>query len=216
MKRTPLPPATPSYFRAGEPLFAIALRPFTLDEQGAIAIGLGDALAAVHQVPLRMRVLAPVGFYHGGPIGVWDISSVGITFAKPARLHAVTTLGETSGLEIASIRAQIGNQPCTSSALSVAAKRLNNRWPAATLAWAGRAATVAPTVVTTKIAGKDKHERLTAESVDLNGDRIPDFVTWTGAAPAVIEAGDVPWKTVFANVEGRWVLLALAQGTDCT
>ena len=217
VKRTRRPTITTSLFRADEPLFVVALRPFGLDEQGEVAIGLADALSAVHRVPFRVRMLEPVGYYHGGPIGVWDISSVGMRFDKPVTLHAVTARGGTTGLEVSSMRGPIGNQPCGGSALSVAGKRVNSQWAAAILAWAGKSWASAPTVTTTQIGGKTKYERLTVESVDLNGDKVGDFLAWTGFAPAVVEEGGaIPWKAVFANVEGTWVLVALAQGSDCT
>ena len=216
MKRTPLPQISPSFFRAGEPLFVVALGPFGLAEQGGIAIGLADALSAVHQMPLTMRVLAPVDFYHGGPIGVWDISLVGVTFAKPVTLHGITTRGDVTGLEISSLRAQMGNQPCTGSAMSVVSKRVNSRWLAASLGWAGKPAASIPTVTTTQIAGKTQIERFTAQSFDLNADKVADFLAWTGLMAAVIEEGAIPWKAVFANVEGKWVLVAFVHGVDCT
>jgi hypothetical protein len=216
MKRTSLPQISRSFFRAGEPLLAVALRPFGLDEQGGVAIGLADALSAVHRVPLKMRVLEPVGFYHGGAIGVWDIRLVGVTFAKPVTLHGITARGDVTGLEISSMRAPIGNQPCTGSAMAVVARRVNSRWLAATFAWAGKPAASTPTVTTTQIAGKTQFERFTAESVDLNGDKVADFLGWTGLMAAVIQEGAIPWKAVFANVEGKWVLVAFIQGEDCT
>jgi hypothetical protein len=215
-KRVPLPNATPSFFHSGEPLIVVALRPFVLEQQGDIAIGLADALSAVHQVPFRVRVLRPVGFYHGGPIGVWDISLVGVTFANPVTLHAITARGETTGLTISSIRAQIGEQPCTGRVMSLVAKRANSRWPAATIGWTGKPAASTPAITTRQAGGQDKHERLTVESVDLNGDRIADFVAWTGLRPAILEEGSFRWKAVFANVEGKWVLVAFAQDEECT
>jgi hypothetical protein len=215
MKRTPLPAVTSSFFRADEPLFAVALRPFGLDEQGPLAIGLADALSAVHRVPFRMRVLAPAGYYYGGPIGIWDISSVGMRFEKPVVLHAVAARGGTTGLEVSSVRGPIGEQPCSGPKMSVVGKRQNAQWTAASLAWAGKPAASTPAVTATQIGGNTKYERLTVESVDLNGDKIPDFVAWTGLAEAVVQA-EIPWKAVFANVEGKWLLVALAQGLDCT
>ena len=216
VKRAPRPTITTSFFRADEPLFVVALRPFSLHEQ-EVAIGLAEALSAVHQVPVRTRALEPVGYYHGGPIGVWDISSLGMRFEKPLRLQAVTARGSTTGLEVSAIRGPIGNQPCGGSGMSVVAKRLNSQWTEAILAWTGKPAASTPAVTTTQISGPTKFERLTAESVDLNGDKVADFLAWTGWAPAVVEeGGTIPWKAVFANVEGKWLLVALAQGLDCT
>jgi hypothetical protein len=216
MKRIALPKVAASFFRADEPLFALALRPFGLNEQGMTALGLADALSAVHRVPLNVRVLAPAGYYHGGPIGTWDISAVGIRFNEPVMVHAITARGEPTGLAVSSMRGPIGNQPCTGYAMSVIGKRLNSRWLAATLAWVGKAATTTPTVATTQSDGTGKYDRVTAERVDLNGDKIADFLIWTGVWRSILDEGELGWKAVFANVDGKWVLVAFAHHEECT
>ena len=61
-----------------------------------------------------------------------------------------------------------------------------------------------------------KHDSVKQETVDLDGDDVPDFLVLTGLSPATVEPGDIIWKAVFANVGGKWVRAALAQGLDCT
>jgi hypothetical protein len=57
-KRVPLPNVTPSFFHSGEPLIVVALRPFVLEQQGDIAIGLADALGGAPGAVPRARPAA--------------------------------------------------------------------------------------------------------------------------------------------------------------
>ena len=216
LKRVPLPAAKQSYFHDGDPLHVIALRPFTLREQGYEAVPLADVLSTVHHVPYRMRVRTPIAYAHSGPVGMWDIGSVSVKFDRPVMLHAVTASGDLSALAISSIVAPVGQQPCTGHAMSYTATPANVRWNAAILAWAGKPpSSGAASVASTQTPGR-KYDRFTTQVVDVNGDEIADFLLRVGLTPAIVDPGDLVWKAAFANVGGKWVLAGFAQGLDCT
>ena len=218
LKQRPLPPVQRSLFRRDEPLFVVALHPLTLTEQGGLAIPLSDALSAVHGVPLRTRTLKPAGYGHTGPIGTWDISSVGVQFDSPVTLNAVTARGESTGLSIASISAPIGDQLCVANVMSYNARSLDARWAAAIVGWVGKPAPARATV-TTATFGESKYGRVTLQQVDLNGDKIDDFLLWSGVeAPERSPSGqiDLHWRAVFANVDGQWIVAAFGRSHDCT
>ena len=110
----------------------------------------------------------------------------------------------------------LADAPLTLEAIDARMDLLENSPREAILAWAGKPPSSAAAAVTTAPVGGSKYARFTAQAVDLNGDEIEDFLLRTGLAPAVVEPGDLIWKAVFANVDGKWVLAAFAQGLDCT
>lgn len=210
LKRVQLPSVQPSFLAGDEP-FVVPLRPFTLADQ---FVELADALSAYHRTALRMRVLAPAKMGRDGVVGVWDVGSVGITFARPARLQALTIDGAPTGADVVSMRADFTTH-CGERGLSVNAKGINARWRDAAIAWIGRAPTGTASVGTRQINGKDQYEKLVIDTMDVDRDGIQDFSVWSGMEEAVAST-DTFWKAIFGNVKGAWVWLAFAQEADCT
>ena len=210
LKRAQLPSVRPSFLAADEP-FVVPLRPFTLADQ---FVELADALSAFHQTALRMRVLGPAKMGTHGVLGVWDVGSIGITFARPVRLQALTIDGAPTGADVVSMRADFTTN-CGERGLSVNAKGINARWRDAAIAWIGRTPTGTATVGTRQVNGKDQYEKLVIDTIDVDRDGTPDFSVWSGMEAAVAST-DTFWKAIFGNVNGAWVLLAFAQEADCT
>jgi hypothetical protein len=215
-KRAALPPIRPSFFPNGEPLFAVALRPFTLEGSGSIGAGLTDALSAVHGVPFGARVLRPASIAYFGTWGVWDIDTVAVTFTREVTVHGVTARGAPTGLAISSLVAPLGNQPCSGSGLRVMARPLDGRWRSAIVAWVGKPGPQADALVTTRqLGGAGKYDKVVIETVDLDRDGVPDFSLWAGVESPGQDA-EWFWRAVFGNVGGTWVLLAFNQAVECT
>lgn len=216
MKRAALPPIRPSFFPGGEPLFAVALFPFTLKRSGSAGPGLTDALSAAHGVSFRTRIVRPVSMAHSGPVGVWDIGRASATFDRAAILYGITRTGASTGLSVASLVTPLGHQPCTGEAMDLNARPLNGRWRSAIVAWVGKPAPPADALVTTRqLGGAGKRGKLVIETIDLDRDGVPDFSVWAGQEPPDVEV-ETYWKAVFGNIGGTWVLLAFHQETDCT
>ena len=214
MKRATLPRIRPSFFRSGEPLFAMALRPFTFERTGEVGARLTDALSAAHGVSFRARVAQPAGIAYFGTVGVWDISVVAVTFDNEVTVYGITGRGSPATLTIKSLVVQVGQQACTGSALGIKARPLN--WRAAVVAWVGKPAPQGKASITTRRAGgAGVYEKLVIESIDLDSDGVPDFSIWGGVMPPVVDV-ETYWKAVFGNVDGKWVQLAFNQEADCT
>ncbi len=216
LRRASLPRIRPSYFRNGEPPFAIALGRFTLEGSGEIAARLTDALSAAHGASFRTRVASPVGFAHFGAIGVWDIRALAVTFGKEVTVHGITGRGMPTALRITSLVAPVGQQPCSGSNIDMKARPVNGRWRSAIVAWVGKPAPQGKAIVTMRQAGgAGKYDKLVIETIDLDADGVADFSLWAGVMEPVVEP-DIYWKAVFGNVDGKWVLLAFNQEADCT
>ena len=212
-QHVPLPAIRASHFGPGEPAFVAALSPFTLADLGADFV---DALSAWHQVPFRAIVLQPSKpGLHGGILGSWDVGQMGVTFARPVRVHAVTAAGRLTGADVISMKVSFDTH-CGAPALEVRATALNASWRSATVGWLGKPPLRGRGSVTTRTAGgSGKYDRLVIESIDLDSDKVPDFLTLSGMEPEIASA-ETRWKLVFGNVAGAWKLLASAQEADCT
>jgi hypothetical protein len=215
MKRATLPQTRLSYFRHDEQPYAIALRPFGLDssEDG---VGLADALSAIQKIPLKVERFEPVVAGNFRPLGVWDISEADVRFGTEAIVHAVSTNGVGTGFTISSMRVSLGNQPCGNGGATIEGRPMNGSWMSAAVAWVGKAAPATKATVTTRtLGGSGRYDKLTIETIDLDGDRVPDLSIWGGVEPPVVTV-ETYWKAVFVNVGGKWLLLGFNQEADCT
>ena len=216
MKRAPLPSVRPSHFKSNEPLLVVALRPFALEDSGPMSASLTDALSAAHGVAFRTRVLHPAYRAHFGHAGVWDISTVGVTFDKEVTVHGITARGALTGLRIKSLVASLGNRACTDQGMTLKARPIDAGWRSAIVGWVGQPAPRERATVTTRQLGSaGKYGKLVIDTVDLDGDDVPEFLLWAGLAPPVVDI-ETRWKAVFVNVQGKWLLLAFNQEADCT
>jgi len=209
------PAVRSSFFKRGEPLFVIPLRPFKLVD--ADVISLVDALSAVNRQPMRLRVAAPMSFGSNGPLGAWDVGAMEARFERDALVHGVGSAGQATGYNVRSVKAPVGWQPCTSNDGSVIGTRVNANWASATVAWIGRSAPGAASLTTRESGGSRTHDKLVNELIDLDRDGVPDFSTWSGIDKSdIVDDVDRPWKAVFVNVEGTWTLAAYRAAPDCT
>jgi hypothetical protein len=168
MKQAALPQVRVSYFREREPLLAIALRPFALAWAEEFGVSLSDALSEANRVPFRTRVTAPLGYSHVGPVGIWDISAVSVTFDHEVALHGITARGEPTGLRIKSLTMPVGSQPCVGSKMGLIARPMSN-WNSAIVAWVAPSAPAGQGVVTVQqLGGSGKLDKVTIESVDID------------------------------------------------
>lgn len=215
-RRVALPPVRTSFFRDGEPLLVVPLRPLLLIHSDLIATSLVDALSVTNQVSFRTRVSSPAYAGHFGTAGAWDVGSVAATFATPVTLQGVTARGEHTKIAITAVEAKIGQHACADTWMRLISKPLDARWRNAIVGWAGKPAPPAPASVVTSVAGgKSRYERVTVETIDLDLDGQADLLTLTGIAPPAATS-ESTWKAAFANVEGRWVLVAYADVRDCS
>ena len=209
--RAPLPDVTPSFFGGSEP-FVVPLRPFTLADQ---FVSLADALSAFHRTELRMRVMGPAQMRTHGVYGVWDVGSIGITFARPVRIHGLAADGSPTGADISSMRADFTTY-CGDKALSaINARSINAGWRGAVVAWVGKAPVGVASMSTRQINGATQYDKLVIDTIDIDRDGVPDFSIWSGMQEAVAST-DTFWRAVFGNIGGEWVLLGFAQEADCT
>jgi hypothetical protein len=216
IKRAALPSIRPSYFHEGEPLYPIALRPFTVRGSGEIAVALIDALSHEHRVAFRTRRWEPAWSAHFGWAGAWDVGRVEVLFDREVTVHGITGQGAPTGFTIASLVAPLGTQACVGSRIDIKGRPVNTGWRESIVAWVGKAPPQTRAAVTTRqVNGPDKYKKLVIELVDLDGDSVPEFSLWAGLEPAVIST-ETYWKAVFANVGGTWLLLAFNQEADCT
>jgi hypothetical protein len=215
MKRAALPQIRPSFFRADEPRLAIALRPFTLGDEGRIGPGLTDILSAAHGVSFRARIARPVRFAYFGAFGVWDISEVRVTFDKEVTINGIAASGTPVSVRFSSLLTPVGNDSCSGSSFDIEPSKPGPGWRSAIVAWVGKAAPGKAAVVSRRVGGNGKYDKLVIETVDLDGDGVPDFSLWAGLEPPGIET-ETFWKAVFGNVGGKWELLAFSQEADCT
>jgi hypothetical protein len=211
-----LPAVRPSFFQRGEPLFVIALRPFKLVNENDV-ISLIDALSAVNRVALRIRVAEPMRFGQDGPLGAWDVGAVDARFDRDAVVHGVARQGQLTGYNVRSVKAPIGTQPCIVSDGSVIGTRVNPEWASAIVGWLGKPAPATATVTSRQLGGAGVHDKLVQEIIDLDRDGVPEFFTVAGIDKSeVVDDVDLPWKAVFVNVAGRWVLGSYRADPDCT
>jgi hypothetical protein len=222
LKLVPLPAIRPSYFAENERPFALPLGgPFKIADVLYSAPQLIDALSSVHHAPFRVRVLDRARF---SPIhtieavrGVWDLGRIGVTFGKEARLEAVTSSGRSVAVGVQSLTLQLGQDPCIRTLLGIRTQAIaGGRLTTATVGWVGKPAMEGKTHVRSqRHDGAGDYDKLIVEDIDLNGDAVPDFSVWAGRYEPVISAEGY-WKAVFANVGGKWTLLAYDTDDDCT
>lgn len=212
-----LPAVRTSFFRTGESLFVIALRPFKLVDEDIIAVV--DALSAVNRVPMRIHMAAePMSYGHGGsPLGAWDVRSVDARFDREALVHGVTGRGRITGYRVQAIKTPIGSQNCLDRGGSVIGTRVDADWSSSIVAWIGKPAPANATVTSRETGSTGLHNKLVTELIDLDRDGVPDFSTWAGIDKSeIVDNRDIPWKAVFVNVEGRWILGSYRSAPDCT
>jgi hypothetical protein len=215
VKLTMLPAVRPSFFKPGEPLFVVALRPFKLVDEDVIT--LVDALSAVNRLAMRVRVVEPMFFGSNGPYGAWDAGVVEARFEQDARVHGVATDGQLTGYNVRSMKAPVGLQPCASRGGSVIGTRAGPAWVSSTVGWVGQAAQEKAIVATRQSGGAGVHQKLVNETIDLDRDGVPDFATWAGIDESeIVPEVDIPWKAVFVNVGGTWTLGSYRAEPDCT
>ena len=215
LKRASLPKIRPSFFQESERPIAIALRPFTIETSGGTSAAFTDSLSALLGASFRVRTVEPAVMAHFGPVGVWDVSGVGVTFDKEITINGVTGTGARTSLALTSFAIGVGDYGCGGSGLTLGAHRASPGWTSAIVAWAGKAAPGKAAVASRRVGGNGKYDKLVIETVDLDLDGVPDFSLWAGLAPPQIET-ETFWKAVFVNVGGKWELLAFSQEADCT
>ena len=211
VKRAQLPSVRPSFFGDQEP-FVVPLRPFTLADQ---FIEFVDALSAFHGIALHMKVLGPAKMGTHGVYGVWDVGTIGVTFAKPVRIHGLAANGAATGADIASLRADFTTNCGEKGLNTINVKGIGLGWRGAMLAWVGKAPSGTANVSTRQINGATQYEKLVIDTIDVDRDGVLDFSVWSGLEEAVAST-DTFWKAVFVNAGGKWELLAFAQEADCT
>jgi hypothetical protein len=217
LRRAELPPIRASFFREGDLLYPIALRPFTVRGSGEIAVDLTDALSAFWRVPFRTRRWQPLQFTQYASVGAWDTSGVEVVFEREVAIHGVTGRGEPTGFSIVSMIAPLAFEGrCAGSTIDIKGHATTASWRSSIVAWVGKPAPQGgAAVVVRHVPGANKYKTRVIESVDLNQDGIADFSLWAGLEPEVATT-ETYWKAVFANVEGKWLLLAFNQEPDCT
>jgi hypothetical protein len=212
---TMLPAVRPSFFTRDEPLFVIALRPFKLVDEDVVSVV--DALSAVNRLMIRVRVAEPMSFGPNGPLGAWDVGAVEARFDRDALVHGVARGGQVTGYNVRSIKAPIGSQLCSVRDGSVIGTRVNPEWASAIVGWIGKPAPGGAIVTSRQSGGAGAHDRLVNEIIDLDRDGVADFSTWAGIDRSeVIDDVDLPWKAVFVNVAGKWLLGSYRSAPDCT
>jgi hypothetical protein len=211
-----LPAVRPSFFRRDESPFVIALRPFKLVDADVVAVV--DALSAMNRFTMRVRVAEPMFFSkNGGPLGAWDVGSVEARFDQGAPVQGVSREGQPTGYTVRSVKAPIGEQQCGEVGGSVIGARVNPAWASSILAWIGKPAPGLAIVTSRQAGGVAVHDKLATEIIDLDRDGVPDFSTWAGIDKSEFADDiDIPWKAVFVNLEGQWVLGAYRSVADCT
>lgn len=207
-----LPAIRPSFFRENEPVYAIALRPFRLVDADVITFV--DAMSAVNRLTMRIRTVGPIRWGNDGTLGAWDVASVEARYERDALVHSLTRDGRATGYRVRSVKTPIGARFCTDRSGSVIGTRVTPDWDSSIVAWIGKPAPGDATVTsreTKRDAGK-----LVTENVDLDQDNVPDFSIWAGSEPGVIEDIPIPWKLVFVNVGGKWLLGSHRSAPECT
>jgi hypothetical protein len=210
-----LPQVRPSFFARDEALVVFGLRPFKLVDEDVV--GLIDGLSSMNKIVVRVRVASPMEIGRDGPSGAWDVDSVDARFEREAVVNGVTREGRPTGYKVQSVMAPIGYQPCSGSAGRVIGSRVNPGWSSAIIAWIGRSVPANAIVVSRVIGGTAVHSKLVVETVDLDRDGVPEFSIWGGIDKSdIVDEVDIPWKVVFVNRGGRWVLGDYRSEPDCT
>ena len=212
IKRAQLPSVRRSFFGDEEPFIVVPLRPFTLADQ---FVSLADALSAFNRTALRVKVLGPAQPGTHGIYGVYDVGSIAISFAQPARIHGLAANGSATGADITSLRADFTTNCGEPGLNTINAKGINAGWRGAILAWVGKAPSGVATMSMRQINGSTQYEKLVIDTIDVDRDGVPDFSVWSGMEEAVAST-DTFWKAVFVNVGGKWLLLGFGQEADCT
>jgi len=207
-----LPAIRPSFFRADDALFAIAVRPFKIVDKDVVP--LIDALSAINRLTMRIRTAGPIGFGTGGsPNGSWDVASVEARFDQEALVHGLTRDGRSTGYRVRSVMAPIGERNCTDRSGSIIGTRVTPDWDSSIVAWIGKPAP-GTAMVTSRQTGSGVTKRVT-ETVDFDRDGVPDFFISAGSDIGISDL-PVPWKIVFVNVEGKWRIGSYRSAPDCT
>ena len=206
-----LPVIRPSFFRENDSVYPIALRPFKLVDEDAIP--LIDALSAVNRVTMRIRAAGPVSWGTDGTLGAWDVASVEARFDQESLVRGVTRDGQSTGYRVRSVKTPIGSRNCVDRDGSVVGTRVTPAWDSSIVAWIGKPAPGAA-AITSRQTGRDA-EKLVTENVDLDRDNVPDFSIWAGTEIGIADL-PVPWKVVFVNIGGKWLLGSYRSAPDCT
>ena len=213
-RRVGLEPVASSHFVADDVPFVVPLHPFSIGEQG---VDLVDALSHIRRTPFRARVVRQARMGNNGAMGAWGIGALGITFTRPVRIEAITASGAVTGADVASMQASLDSY-CGDPDMIVNARPLNSRWRTAVLGWVGKPPVAGKIRVASKRHdGQGKYGKLTVETIDLDGDGVPDFSMWSGVEEGLgAEYGERYWRAVFGNVGGRWLLLRFSREVQCT
>jgi hypothetical protein len=206
-----LPPIRSSFFRAEDAVFAIAVRPFKLVDVDVVP--LIDALSAVNRLTMRIRTAGPIEFGNDGPNGSWDVASVEARFDQAALIHGLTRDGRSTGYRVRSVMTPIGGRNCTDRRGSVIGTRVTPDWDSSIVAWIGKPAP-GDAVVTSRDTRRAA-TKLVTETVDFDRDNVPDFLIFAGTEPG-IEDIPIPWKVVYVNAGGKWLLGSYREAPDCT
>lgn len=234
LKRASLPRIKPSYF-TDDAVFALPGQPFNLEMAQFNGIALVDALSGFHKTPFRVHFNRPA-YYAGlnlprgqtgfiktaGPLdiiaGTWDVGALTANFDTPARLNGITLRGRATAIDVAAVGVDFNSGSCIGNGLTLDTRPVKQMppWQDTLVAWVGKPALPrVATVKTRRLNGKDQYNRLEIHDIDLNGDGVVDFSVWNGRYEPQISA-DGLWQAVFANVDGKWRLMAYEQDADCT
>lgn len=218
LKRVTLPNIKPSLFDEGD-AFALPGRPFKLESSTAGG-QLVDRLSATHGVPFRVRVEQPV-FYLGGNaetmVAAWDVGAITASFDAPVRINGVTRRGLPTALDIQAVGMDFNLGGCYGSTLALNTRAVKKMppWQDTLVAWVGKPATGNATVKTRRDRGKGPYDALVVDDIDLDGDGVADFSIWNGRYRPTVSAEGL-WQAVYANIAGKWQLLAYQEDLDCT
>jgi hypothetical protein len=227
-RRAALPVARPSYFGEHDVPYAVPIAPFGLGDALHAAVGLVDALSAVHRTAFRSRIVTPARELEGHALGgtdtwlsgAWDAGTIGVTFDKEALIHGVTARGRSVAVRVDALTIQLEDESCPRTPLGFRTRLVKGpRLASALLAWVGKPPIDGQTTVAVRrFGGKGSAAKLVIEDLDLDGDGVADFSVWAGRYRYLIADNGTEgyWKAIFANVAGRWRLVGYDQDDECT
>lgn len=194
------------------------------------ATGSGQASYALNiQAPMFSEAnsvwrMVPVSGAMEVIVGIWDVSELKVIFDREPVLNGITQQGKTVAQYIKGIDISVGyDSSCSYSSSQIKISKSDvpgysssaNVW----LSWAGKpipgGETGKANIKTRQYKGDTPVDLVVASEVDLDGDGVPDFLIWKGRYQPQVSAEGL-WETVFANVDGKWVLLRFEQDADCT
>ncbi|GHU14584.1 hypothetical protein FACS189441_4550 [Betaproteobacteria bacterium] len=171
-------------------------------------------------------------------LGIWDVGGLRVTFTHDALLYGITLNGEPTAWNLKATRLCMGynldesNSSCDNngdmglgwwslSGLTTKAPVAGYTTHVPTLVrWIGKpmpsGAIAKAQIKTRHLSGTDENNAITVHEIDLNRDGVADLLMARGNADGT-DSGMVGWESIFANIDGQWLLLQFneAEGEGC-